>query len=276
MIKHKNINWYSYHGALLPRVSPHKNISLSKEDTRILLKKSGALFLRYTDEWDRQEESEFWYIVKDDFKDMDELSGNTRSKIRRGQKHCSVKKVSCQEIADKGYETYKSAFDNYNTYLTPMSKKIFYDNLIQSINNDFFAVYEKRTGKLIAYSSNTIDGDICNYTTIKFHPAYLKLYSGYTLFYEMNKYYLEDKRFRYVHDGARSISHDTNIHTFLLQKFKFRKAYCRLHVVYRWDVKLAVIVLYPFRNMLKKLDHNIAKKISVLLRQEEIRKSFVK
>jgi hypothetical protein len=276
MINYKNIQWYSYHGALLPRVSPHKNISLSKEDAKKLLKKSGALFLRYTDEWDRKEESEFWYIVKDDFKGMDELSSNTRNQIRKGQKYCSVKKVSCEEVALKGYETYKSAFDRYNTHLKPMSQKIFYDNMMQSNNYDFFAVYEKETGKMIAYSSNTIDDNICSYTTIKLHPAYLSLYPSYALFYEMNQYYLEDKRFRYVHDGARSISHDTNIHAFLLQKFKFRKAYCRLHVDYRWDVKLAVMILYPFRNILKKFDHTITNKISVLLRQEEIRRSFVK
>ena len=92
----------------------------------------------------------------------------------------------------------------------------------------------------------------------------------------MNKYYLQDKGFKYVHDGARSISHDTSIHTFLVKKFKFRKAYCHLHVIYKREVKLAVTVLYPFRNILKKLDQNIINKISVLLKQEEIRKSFDK
>ena len=276
MIEHKDIDWYFYHGALMPRVSPHRNVSLSKEDARGLLKKSGALFLRYTDDWDRNEESEFWYIVKDDFKGMDEVSSNTRNQIRKGQKYCTIKKVTCQEVAANGYETYKNAFDSYNTHLKPMSQKIFYDNTMNASNYEFFAVYQKESGKMIAYSSNIIDADVCSYTTIKLHPKYLKLYPSYILFYEMNKYYLKDKGVKYVHDGARSVSHDTNIHAFLLQKFKFRKVYCRLHVIYRWEVKLAVMVLYPFRNILKKFDHNIANKISVLLRQEEIRKSFDK
>ena len=179
----KNIEWYDYHGAFLPKVSPHKNMILSEEDSRVLLKKSGALFLRYTDEWDRNEESEFWYIVKDDFKGMDEFSSNTRNQIRKGQKYCTVKKVTCREVATKGYESYRNAFDNYNTYLQPMSKKIFYDNTMKANNYDFFAVYKKEGGEMIAYSSNIIDADVCSYTTIKIHPKYLKLYPSYILFY---------------------------------------------------------------------------------------------
>ena len=258
----------------MPRVNPHRNITLTKEDSEILLKESGALFLRYTDEWDRKEESDFWYIVKDEFQGMAELSSNTRNQIRKGQKYCSVKKVTGQEVANKGFETYKRAFDNYDTHLKPMSQKVFYDNMIKATNYDFFAVYKKEDGEMIAYSSNTIDDDVCSYTTIKLHPLYLKLYPGYTLLYEMNKYYLQQKGFKYVHDGARSISHSTNIHTFLLQKFKFRKAYCRLNVAYRWDVDLAVKLLYPLRRIVEAINYPLANRISVVLKQEEIRRSF--
>ncbi len=270
----KNIEWHNYQGAYLPTSSPHINITLSKNDASELLKKSGTLFLRYSDEWDRNEESEFWYVVKDNFKGMAELSSNTRNQVRKGLGHCVVRKVTCHEVATKGYESYKSALEGYTTHFTPMSKKVFHDNIMKTSNYDFFAVYEKESEKMIAYSSNIIDGDVCNYTTIKFHPKYLKLYPSYALFYEMNKYYLEDKGFSYVHDGARSISHDTNIHAFLVQKFKFRKAYCRLHVVYRIEVKLAIMVLYPFRNILKIFNHSVVNKISALLKQEEIRRSF--
>ncbi len=271
-----SVEWHNYHGAYLPKVNPHQDIVLSQKDSDLLLKKSGAWFLRYTDEWDRNEKSEFWYIIKDDFQGMDELSSNTRNQIRKGQKYCIVKKVTCLEIAAKGYESYRSAFESYNTHLKPMSQKEFYDNTMASSNYDYFAVYEKESGKMIAYSSNMINGDVCSYTTIKLHPKYLKLYPSYILFYEMNQYYLKDRGFAYVHDGARSISHDTNIHSFLLQKFKFRKAYCRLHVRYRPEVKLAVTLLYPFRAILKKIDQSIINKITVLLKQEEIRKTFEK
>ena len=54
------------------------------------------------------------------------------------------------------------------------------------------------------------------------------------------------KNFLYVNDGARSISHHTNIQTFLIDKFKFRRAFVKLHIVYRWDIGLAIKILYPF------------------------------
>ena len=127
---------------------------------------------------------------------------------------------------------------------------------------------------MIAYSQNYIEENSVNYATIKFHPEYLKLYPSYALFFIMNQYYLNEKNFLYVNDGAKSISHDTNIQTFLIDKFKFRKAYCKLHVIYRWDIGLAVKLLYLFKLFIPRVNHKVFNKIRVLLNQEEIRKSF--
>lgn len=273
MMKFKNIEWYSYQGALLPKVQPHINIILSKKEQKELLKKSKALFLRYTNEWDR-EKSEFWYVVKDKFNGLDELSSNTRNQVRKGLKNCRVLKVLPEDISRDGYEVYVSAMNSYKTNLNIVSEKEFFNNKVNSDNYDFWAVYGKDTGKMIAYSSNRIENSSCNYTEIKFHPKYLKLYPSYALFYEMNQYYLNEKGYQYVHDGARSIAHDTNIHTFLISKFKFKKAFVKLNIIYRWDVKLIVMLFYPFRRIIGKINHPIFDKISVVLKQEDIRRSF--
>ena len=90
----------------------------------------------------------------------------------------------------------------------------------------------------------------------------------------MNHYYLEEKNFLYVNDGARSIAHETNIQSFLVEKFKFRKAYCRLNIAYRKDIAIIVKILYPFRKIISTFNFSIANKIVVLLKQEEIRRSF--
>ena len=135
-------------------------------------------------------------------------------------------------------------------------------------------IYDKRDEKLVAYSQNIIENDSVNYSTIKFHPSYLKLYPSYALFFQMNDYYLNQKDFLYVNDGAKSLSHQTNIQDFLIQKFKFKKAYCRLHVAYRWDVGLVVKFLYPFRSIIKDSKNSSLEKIELLLKHEEIRKSY--
>jgi hypothetical protein len=127
---------------------------------------------------------------------------------------------------------------------------------------------------MIAYSQNFIENNSINYSTIKFDPTYLKLYPSYALFYEMNRYYLNEQKNLYVNDGAKSISHDTNIQEFLEKKFNFRKAYCKLEIVYRFDIKILVSILYPFKQFIFNINNKIFKKLSVLLRHEEIRRSY--
>jgi hypothetical protein len=92
----------------------------------------------------------------------------------------------------------------------------------------------------------------------------------------MNRHYLEERKFRYVSDGARSLSHDTQIHDFLESKFGFRKAYARLHVVYAPWLDASVAAAFPFRNLIKKMPFSPFKKASILLKQEEIRRECAK
>ncbi len=277
MIEYKGIKWTNYQGALIPVVAPHESVNLLKQDTRFLLKTSNAYFLRWIDKWDIKEKTDFWYVIKDNFEGMAELSPNTRSKIRRGMKKCIVKKVSGNTIYNNGYDVYKKAFVRYNTFLKPATKEKFENSIyecIQSNSYEFFAVYNRENDKLIAYSQNLIQSGICNYYVIKFDPEYLRLYPAYCLFYEMNKHYLNECNMSYVSDGARSISHQTNIQTFLIDKFRFRKAYCRLNIIYTPRVNFLVKIMFPAQRIISKINHNAFKKLSVLLKQEAIRRKF--
>lgn len=273
-MRYKGIDWKYYQGALIPKCAPHFKIKLNKEEEKELLKLSKTYFLRYVSDWDKEEQSEFWYVIKDNFEGMHELSSNTRSKVRRGLKHCIVKQVTQDDIAAEGYEVYFHAFKNYSTYIKPVDKETFIKMILAECQCDFWAVYQKDEDKMIAYSQNFIEENSVNYSTIKFDPEYLKFYPSYALFFTMNQYYLEEKNFLFVNDGARSISHDTNIQDFLVQKFKFRNAYCTLHIVYRWDIGLMVKVLYPFLLLISKINNKVFNKLTILLKQEEIRRSF--
>lgn len=272
MIEYKGIKWYNYQGALLPRVPPHYEVDLTKKEQKELLKISKAFFIRYTNEWDR-DGGEFWYVVKDSFFGMEELSGNTRSKFRRAKKRNYIKKVDAKYILEYGYDVYSSAFYNYSTFINPLSSKKFQEQ-VKSKNYDYWGVFDNDTDKIVAYSENFIEDDMCHYSTIKFHPKYQKNYTSYILIYEMNKFYLEEQKLRYVNDGAKSISHDTKVQEFLIDKFKFKKAFVKLNIAYRWDIGLAVKILYPFRKIITKIRHPLSDKISVILNQESIRRSF--
>ena len=97
-----------------------------------------------------------------------------------------------------------------------------------------------------------IFGDSCEYGLIGFDPKYKHnaTYPYYGFFYKMNEYYLDNQKFRYVADGARSITEHSNVQPFLEQNFKFRKAYCKLKLRYKWWFGAIVRVLLPFRNLI--------------------------
>lgn len=271
---HKNISWVNYRGSLIPEGSIYSEINIKKSEQQALLKKSGAKFIRWHTKCDKIEMSDFWFIIKDSFSGFEELSRSTRSKIRRGNKKCIVSRVSFELIIEKGYTIYKSAFNRYKNSQAPANEQEFKNNILKTSNNsEYFGVFLKETEQLIAYAKNIVIEDFCNYSVLKFHPDFLKNYPSYVLFYAMNKYYLEDRKLKYVTDGARSISHETNIQDFLITKFKFRKAYCKLHIYYRKDILLIIHLLFPFRKVFIKLSGRYIGIINSLLLQENIVRS---
>jgi len=205
---------------------------------------------------------------------MESLSRNTRSKIRRGLKACSIRLVNKSFIIDEGFECYKAAVLNYNTTLNLKTESEFRNDILELEGSwDFWAVFHEN--RMIGYSQNWLMEDSCDYSTIKLHPDFLSLYSSYVLFFTMNKYYLDELKFRYVNDGARNLLHKTNIQNFLITKFGFRKAYCILHLKYSTTFKLLVTFIYPFRFVFYAFNNRFATKINSLFLQEKIRRSFL-
>jgi len=265
--------WKKYNGALIPIRPPH--IDSNIENVASLLKLENAFLARWVTEFDCERETEFWYVICDKNLEINDYSLNTRSKIRRGLKKCVVMKITKQEIIENAYDVYKNAFLKYTTY-SICKTKINFIHEIKSLGAEweFFGVYYKE--KLIAYCMCSLNDGTCNYSTIKFHPQYLKYYSSYALFYTMNRYYLSERNLKYVNDGARNLVHKTNIQDFLITKFGFRKAYCRLHVIYNPILRFIIMFIYPLRFAFYRFNNKFAVKITALLWQEKIIRSFYK
>lgn len=260
--------WRKYNGAIIPNTPPHIEVDVDYIQQNI--SKEGAYFARWTTNFDFSTETNFWYVIHDTPMLIQDYSKNTRSKIRRGLKRCKVKLVDKKELKERGFAAYRKAFLRYKTNVYPKSYQDFKDE-IDSLEGvwHFWAIYNS-DNILIGYSQNRIFENYCDYSTVKFHPDYLNLYPSYALFFTMNHYYLNQHNFKYVNDGAKSMSHDTNIQNFLMQKFKFRKAYCKLHLRYRPIVKLIINILFPFKFLISKIQVGIFQKINVLLNHEQI------
>lgn len=239
-----------YKGAWLPQIPPHLCTKLSDKQLSEILR-GGGIFIKNVYDFDCKQETQFWYVIKDSFGGLEELSSKKRNQIRKSLKTYDVRMVTKEDILKFGYDIHIKALKHYKIPAEVVSKESF-ANRIENHKGDFWMVYEKESNIPVAFSINTIENDSCNYSTIKIDPKYLNsTYPVYGLIYTMNEYYLKEKGLRYVNDGARSITEHSNIQPFLISTFNFRKAYCRVQLKYQWWFGLIVKILYPFRNIIK-------------------------
>jgi hypothetical protein len=241
------ILWREYQRMVVPLSPAMFDYTISENEARSLLSKfPKALLVRWTDGFNPTDDytgtennsEEGWYaVICTEFEDLEELSSKNRSEIRRGLKNCEVKRVEADFIARNGFNVFISAFERYKgVKKSAITEKEFRERILKMRDFEdivhYWGVFHNNI--LIAYSENYIYDYIeANYSAIKFHRDFLKLYPSYALIYEMNRYYLRDNKFQYVNDGFRNILHQTNIQGFLIDKFRFKKAYTNLYVFYR-------------------------------------------
>lgn len=244
--------FYLYRNAWRFKGAPHEEPKLDKKDVQALLRQ-GGLLVRNTYDFDQKEESCFWYVIKDAYQGLDELSSNERNKVRRSVKSLVFKKIDKTLLETEGWEILKATYEDYAISDRAMDENVFSEYLSSCDKQafDYWGVFDQE--RLIGFCTVWLwTNDSCEYGLIGLKPEYKhnNTYPYYGLFHSMNAYYLGEKGFRYVADGARSITEHSHIQDFLIQNFNFRKAYCKLEVYYCGWMNLAVKLLYPFRNML--------------------------
>jgi hypothetical protein len=245
-------DFYLYRKAWRFKGAPHKEPRLEKKEWQSLLKQ-GGLLVRNTYDFDRKEENSFWYIIQDTFQGLDDFSSNERNKIRRATKVLTFKKIDIDLLKQQGWDILKATYSDYAVTDRIMDETVFLEYLAacEKQNFDYWGIFDQ--GQLIGFCTVWLWlPDSCEYGLIGIMPEYKhnNTYPYYGLFYQMDAYYLGEKGFRYVTDGARSITEHSHIQDFLIQNFNFHKAYCQLEVHYRWWMKIAVKMLYPFRKII--------------------------
>lgn len=244
--------FYLYRKAWRFDGAPHKEPKLEKKEWQALLKE-GGLLVRNTFDFDQKEESGFWYIIQDTFHGLEDFSSNERNKIRRAEKVLTFKKISVDLLQQEGWNILEATYSDYVVTDRVMNETIFLEYLssCKKQNFDYWGIFDQE--RLIGFCTVWLWlPDSCEYGLIGILPDYKhnNTYPYYGLFYNMNAHYLGERGFRYVTDGARSITEHSHIQDFLIQNFNFRKAYCQLELHYRWWMKIAVKLLYPFRKIM--------------------------
>ena len=246
-------DFYLYRQAWRFDGAPHEEPKLQEQEWKALLKQ-GGLMVRNTYNFDCQEETCFWNLIKDQFGGLEELSSNTKNRVNKALERFDFRLIDISLIQDSGYPILKATFDDYVTVDRPMNPQVFEDYLrhCQSKDYEYWGVFDRSTNGFIGFCANRLWKEAAEYGIIGIQPEYKHngTFPYYGLFYRMNQYYLQEKSFRYVTDGSRSITEHSNIQPFLEDKFHFRKAYCHLAIYYKWWMKIAVNLLYPFRKII--------------------------
>jgi len=236
--------------------------SLSAAAAHSLLDRLRGRLIRTTDGFRRIDEPSPWYaVVCKAFQPLSAMKAKQRSEIRRGLRLCEVRRVDTPYLAENGYTVFRRAFERYTNIRGPVwTEPQFRRHLLDAREFDdivhCWAVF--RAQQLVAFGINNVFDRIeATYWLIKLDPDHLDAYPAYALLYTMNRYYLEENDFQYVNDGWRALLHPTRIQEFLIKKFNFCKAYCRLTVHYKPWLALALHMTYPLRGMLGRLDPRV-------------------
>ena len=104
-------DFYLYRQAWRFDGAPHEEQKLQKKEWKALLKQ-GGLMVRNTYDFDCQETC-FWNLIKDQFGGLEELSGNTRKKVRRSLEHLEFRRIDNEPILKLGYPILRATFDDY-------------------------------------------------------------------------------------------------------------------------------------------------------------------
>lgn len=258
-----------YKGAWINRDESNER-ALSRSEAKELLKK-GGLFVRNVFNFDTSQETSFWYVIKDSFGGLEELSSGARRDVRKSLRVYDIVRLSIDDIVGVGYDIFASAQESYKVKCDVFTKEQFIqitDSYRKDQSKEYWGVVRKDNGEVVAIGINTIKNNSCEYNTLKCKPSALRDGSQpyYGLIYEMNRHYLDERKLSYVNDGARSITNHSNIQPFLISKFKFRKAYCNINIFYTWWMKVIVCILFPFRKYIP-----IAKVKSILNMEAMVR-----
>lgn len=270
-----NQEWEYYNHALIPTTAPHvtPDISWMKDGKkwRELAGGKYPLFARWTTDFDCQEETEWWYVIRSAPFHLEELGKNARKHIRQAFKKCTVKRICAEECIDELFQVYEEAYTRYQNADNQITREEFQAGCLEgNANVEYWGGYDL-SGRMIGYLMVIVRESCVEISTAKFSPQYMNLRVSDALYAAILEHYLNDRGKAYVSSGQRSINHMTNTQEYKMETFAFRKAYCHIHIRYFFLMGILIYVLYPVKGFLKYFDKNIrVHQLSGVLAMEEI------
>lgn len=249
-------NWKYYNHALVPTTAPHENPDLAAIQNKDIWNVDGknVLFIRYTTDFDIQEETEFWYIIKEGPFLLSELEKKYRKHVEKAIERCEARKIDAKDYLEQIWEVTKAAYSKYDNADNELTEDLFKRAVLADTDN-YWGAFSRETGEMAGWMSCQNNGSYTETKKAKYHPE-LQSFNrpSDVLHYAVLNYYLNDLGQKYVCSGTRNINHKTHVQDYKIKNWNFRKAYCKLHIIYNPKIKWIVKIAYPFRKLLKLFD----------------------
>ncbi len=275
-------DWIYYNHGWIKSCAPHEDPDLGPLESGELFKLGGIL-ARYTTEFDCKDGtySEWWYTIKDTVFDISSLKSKRRYVILQGDKNFDVRTIDPLNCTEEMFGILDRAYYAYPRKYRPILDK---DKVIAEFkswtnNNEegyvVYGAYYKGSNQLAGYALMQEKPSHIDFLMQRVDPEFEKYQINAALIHKIvDDYGSKIESGKYICDGSRNILHETHFQDYLEKYFGFRKAYCKLHIVYARKYRLLVRFLYVFRKLFRKLDK--IKKIhqinGVLLMEEIVRK----
>lgn len=252
MIKNSTY-WKYYNHAAIPVTPPNKAVNITEIQNGNIWKVDlggKVLFARWTTDFDCNNVSNFWYVIKDEKFDVNFLKAKRRYEINKGLKNFNVEIIDAYKYKEELYEIQIAAYSGYpQKYRPKIEKNKFFKDITNSGNIIIFGAFYKKTSQCVGFAIVSCESDdFVDFKVLRVNPEYEKYGINAALITKILLYFnsfLDTGGI--ISDGTRNINHETNFQDYLEKYFLFRKAYCKLHIVYNPQIKWLINILYPFR-----------------------------
>lgn len=257
LIKQSNIDWKLYHHAVISNLLPHQ---VPNPDLLRYIKH--WYFARWTSNFDNTEKTNWWYLIKDGKYNKDVLPRKTRRELRKANENLYSKPISFEEYEDELFSVYLSAVLEYkNSDNSKDREKVL--NEYKKLSNEnylFIGTFLKASNEMVAFAILKEDVDknkkVATWSITKHNPEYLESGSSLSLCDFVLAHFLNERGCDYIVNSERTIRHKTNRQQYLIEKFNYRKVYCNLHLQIKWWLKVILVLLRPFKGLMKKNNKN--------------------
>ena len=191
----QNSGRYSvYKHCLIWNGRPSDEIELGESEVRNLFRETKAWMIQNCYDWDTDDETNFWHIIKSTY-DFNDYSNKIKKYIEKANCKFEIRLVAKREIIEQGYDVLKSAIEGYRVSTTALPLKEKFVSYINSLDEsyDIWGCIDRETHRIQAYSIVRKHSNWAEFLTSKVNPEFLpKYYPMYGLYDARNRYYLEN------------------------------------------------------------------------------------